>query len=329
MSIRFRARNDGHDGSKYDDEEKIMSKFKISKQSWDKIQNYSRYAWEEHGSEIGGFMIVQKRQDGNFEMSEPVILEQEITAGNTTITKEALGTYYNKTAMKHGTDNLHYCWWHSHHTMSAFWSGTDLKAIDQDKNDDWNCSLVVNLKGEYKFRVNTWNPIETFLDIPIEIEGVKQKKVPKQIINEVDKLCTKPVSIVTKQPTNTYASIWGGHNRTLQGTLFNDNKDQERVDLEAVYDNLLTDYLTDDDFDKFKKEVHDLNKRLKRNKSQLRVGQFDKQEMLDTVINLATADSYIYAVGTDWTVEDVVESASDMVDVNSYMMRGVKDGYSR
>ena len=103
--------------------------FKISKGDWDKVINYSQYAWDSEKSEIGGYMIVQRdMKTGDFVMSDPVILEQVITAGNTVIDKDALAKYLMKTAMKHGTD-IYYCWWHSHHTMNAFWSGTDLNAI--------------------------------------------------------------------------------------------------------------------------------------------------------------------------------------------------------
>ena len=291
-----------------------MSKFIISKKSWDKIQNYSKYAWEEHGSEIGGFMIVNKDKNGNYEMSEPVILEQEISAGNTTITKQALASYYCKTAIENKTDNLHYCWWHSHHTMSAFWSGTDLTAIEQDKNDDWSCSLVVNLKGEYKFRVSHWQPIETFKDIEITIQDV-EKKVPKAIASEVDKLCTKETTIVTKTPLlNQVNKSWDNtlwYDRTRlssQVSIFHDEKDAERVDVEAKYDDLLTDYIYSDDFSSFKKNVKKLNQHLIKQKSELRVGSINNKEMLDSIINVVDADQYIYTKGQKWNVKEVINN---------------------
>jgi hypothetical protein len=304
-----------------------MSEFSISKKNWDKIQNYSRYAWEEHKSEIGGFMVVKKRKDGSFEMFEPVILEQEITAGNTIITKNALASYYNKTAMKHGTDNLHYCWWHSHHTMSAFWSGTDLTAIDLEKNNDWSCALVVNLRGEYKFRVNHWEPIETFKDIDIEIEGIKTKKVPKAIVNEVEELCTKPKKIVssfwnggqtslmdTRHYTNSWNTgiesnqipVFADFNTTLEEELESE-RDLEMIQIEAKYDNILTDYITDDDFERFKANVNSLNNTLVKDKSQLRVGAVRTQEMLDIIINIIDADAYIYRVGSEWDINSVFD----------------------
>tara|TARA_R110002051_G_scaffold325826_1_gene431757 strand:+ start:2839 stop:3783 length:945 start_codon:yes stop_codon:yes gene_type:complete len=306
-----------------------MNEFKISNKNWNKIQNYSRYAWDEHESEIGGFMTVHKRPDGNFEISEPVILEQEITAGNTIITKNALASYYNKTAMKHGTDNLHYCWWHSHHTMAAFWSGTDLTAIDLERNDDWSCALVVNLRGEYKFRVNHWQPIEAFKDIDIEIEGVKEKKVPKAIIKEVEELCTKPIPIVptiAQWPVKN-VGFWNGGGETTaynnsfmrmndqrQLNVFADDKDHEITQLEAKYDNILTDYITDDDFDRLKAKVKSLNNSLEKNNSQLRIGEVTSQSMLDTIINVVDVDSYIYRVGSEWDLMNVFDKYGDLLN---------------
>ena len=32
--------------------------FKISNNDWKKVINYSKYAWDELGSEIGGYMVV-------------------------------------------------------------------------------------------------------------------------------------------------------------------------------------------------------------------------------------------------------------------------------
>ena len=37
---------------------------------------------------------------------------------------EKLAIHYSKMIGKHG-NNVRHCWWHSHHTMGAFWSGTD------------------------------------------------------------------------------------------------------------------------------------------------------------------------------------------------------------
>ena len=66
-----------------------MSKFVMNQDDWNTIQQYSRYAYDEHGSEIGGYMLV-KEVDNKFVFTDPVILEQEICASNTEITSPTL-----------------------------------------------------------------------------------------------------------------------------------------------------------------------------------------------------------------------------------------------
>lgn len=310
-----------------------MSAFNISNKDWNKLQNYSRYAWDEHQAEIGGFLVVQRRKDGTFIMHDPVILEQEITASNTTITKQALAKYFIKTAMKYGTDDLHYCWWHSHHTMDAFWSGTDLTAIKQGKNNDWSCSLVVNLKGEYLFRINQWEPIELFKDIEIGIEGIKEKKVPKAIVKEVEELCSKPVvSILNSLKKTSWKSVHDTRNYNinnldeLQTKLFNDSfekvsiiegelLDAEIVQLEASFDNILTDYINDDDFMLYKLKVKSINSRLCDDESELRLGIITEKSILDSIINHADANDYIYRLGQPykWDEQTLVRDYSFML----------------
>jgi proteasome lid subunit RPN8/RPN11 len=277
--------------------------FKISNNDWKKVINYSKYAWDEHGSEIGGYMVVIKEDDG-FVMKEPVILEQEISAGNTVIKKEALAKYQQKAAMEHGTD-VYFCWWHSHHTMQAFWSGTDLAAIQQSKYSDASFSLVVNLKEEYLFRVSIWEPVEVHVDVDIRIEG--KDDVPKYIVNDVESLCSKPepIKIVkSKQPTWQY----GGYYPNKQTVLdLGQGKDDELTNVEADVDNILLDYITSNmDYKGYKASVKKLNKKLEQNDSQLRVGIIS-EDNIDEVIHFADAESYIYRVGMSFDETAVLE----------------------
>lgn len=281
--------------------------FKISKNDWNKVINYSKYAWDEHGSEIGGYMVVIK-EDDEFIIKEPVILEQEISAGNTVIKKEALAKYQQKAAMEYGTD-VYFCWWHSHHTMNAFWSGTDLNAIQQSKHSDVSFSLVVNLKEEYLFRVSIWEPVEVHVDVEIEIEG--KDDIPKYIINDVESLCSKPkpVSIVkTGKSKYEYGGYGLSYPDKMQTVLDLDTKSQdtELVNLEAKLDNILLDYMDKDDYKKYKSKVKKLNKSLEADGSQLRVG-IVSEENIDVVVHSADADSYIHPVGIPFDEEAILE----------------------
>ena len=178
--------------------------FYITQKSWDKILGYAEEAYDTEKSEIGGMSVMVEDKDGDWELQDPVILKQEISSGNTVLEKDALAIYYTKKGKKMGKKNFRFCWWHSHHTMSAFWSGTDKTAIDEFNEGDFSFALVVNLKGEYKFRVSMWKPFEVHEDVDLEISGIANR-CTKKMKKEVEDLCSKPVSTYGSwKKDNTY-----------------------------------------------------------------------------------------------------------------------------
>jgi len=175
--------------------------FYITQKDWKKVIDYAQASYDEFKSEIGGFLIATKDKDGDIILSTPEILEQEVTGGTTEMEKVAVADYYVKSAMKYGKD-VRFVWWHSHANMSAFWSGTDTNTMKEYKNDDWSAFLVVNIRGEYKFRICIWNPIIAHEDIELHILDAKPKAVPKSIKDSVSKLCNKPVTVMTNYMKN-------------------------------------------------------------------------------------------------------------------------------
>ena len=177
--------------------------FYVSEKNWNKILGYAEEAYETEKSEIGGMSVMVKDKDGDWELQNPVILQQEISAGNTILDKDALAVYYTKQAKKMGKKEFRFCWWHSHHTMDAFWSGTDLIAIDEYSDGDFSFALVINLKQEYKFRVSVWNPVTAHQDVELEI--MRSAKCNKHMRKEVENLCSKRAySYSWKKPGSSY-----------------------------------------------------------------------------------------------------------------------------
>ena len=164
--------------------------FSIQEKAWNKVINYAASAYNQFKSEIGGMMVAIEDEAGDWELLDPVIMKQRITPSNTHLDQEELAAYYTKAAMKYKKYNFRFCWWHSHHTMGAFWSGTDTDTIDEFNDGDFSFALVVNLKEEYKFRVSIWKPLEAHKDVELNII-TKEKKVPKSIDKEVEALCDK------------------------------------------------------------------------------------------------------------------------------------------
>ena len=227
-----------------------MNKFYIRRMIWNKIIDYARIAYDEFKSEIGGMAIIYRKKDSdNWSIERPVILKQEISGSNTSIDKEHLARYYTKEAtyMQENYPELEYrfLWWHSHHKMAAFWSGTDHKAIEEFSVGDVSFALVVNLDQDYKFRVSLWNPITVAQDVDLNIIDEKNKDLSKEMIKEVKDLCEE-------ESTHTHMN-----NAYLRGLkrkggipvagdrlyLWQDDTHEEEVLHMASYDPVLTEVI--------------------------------------------------------------------------------------
>ena len=187
-------------------------KFIISEDAWNILQQYAKIAYDKDKNEISGMLCVRKVNHPAtntlvWELFDPVILKQENTGTTTELDKDALTDFYVKTAMVHGED-IRFCWWHSHHTMGAFWSGTDVKEINAWKNDSWSLALVINLFEEYCLNVSTWDPLEHSEDVPLEIIRTMPKPTTKQI-KEYEELCDKsePIVATNHNWTSNYKQI--------------------------------------------------------------------------------------------------------------------------
>ena len=166
--------------------------FYTSEANWQKLHDYAQVAYDKHKSEIGGMLVAVEDKDGDWILEDPVILKQEISHSNCVLDKDALAIYYTKAGVKHKDSNFRFVWWHSHHTMDAFWSGTDLTAIKEYSDGDFSFALVINLKGKHIFRVSSWKPFEMHVDTKVELLDGEERKIPKRILNDVEKYCTKP-----------------------------------------------------------------------------------------------------------------------------------------
>ena len=125
----------------------------IMPKAWDKIINYAKAAYDEYKTEIGGMALIYKSKKGDWIVDRPCIIKQEVSSTNTALDKNELAKYYTKEHMfmekNHKDVEYRFLWWHSHHTMGAFWSGTDLSTIEEYSDGDIGFALVVNLKEEY------------------------------------------------------------------------------------------------------------------------------------------------------------------------------------
>ena len=170
----------------------------IEEKSWNKLLNYAKSAVEEFSAEIGGMALLEQDDEGDWWITDPVILKQEVTGANCELDAEELSKYYTTHAMK--DRDIRFVWWHSHAEMKAFWSGTDISTMKSDQSSDWSIALVINVKGEYKLRINWISPVKHVEDVELQIVG---KSIPKYITKEVVELCSKPITNIAKYNKNT------------------------------------------------------------------------------------------------------------------------------
>jgi hypothetical protein len=167
-----------------------------------KIVSYAQAAYDEHKAEIGGMAVCVKLEDNEWRIESPVILKQEITGSTCTLDKDELAAYYVDThaSKKYKNKDYRFIWWHSHHMMDSFWSGTDLNAIDEYSDGDLSFALVVNLKGKYLVRASAWD-LGMHLDMELGIVEA-QSSVSDKVLNEVNEKCSTRKAISSYKPVN-------------------------------------------------------------------------------------------------------------------------------
>ena len=274
--------------------------FYISQKDWKKVIDYSKASYDQFDAEIGGFMIAKKNKDGDIIISDPEILKQEVTGGTTVMEKESVADYYVKCAQKYGAD-VRFVWWHSHANMGAFWSGTDTNTMEEYSSGDWSAFLVVNIRGEYKFRVCVWNPIEAYKDIELNVLGTKIKRIPKAIKESVSKLCSKPTytsSVITDSNqlsmySSHYDDPWGGrysHYSYPSGTAIEKKipsllkKSKDFMDTLDFIDGINELYVEGEaTYKDWLNNVKDWNKDLKKAKLNYSIFEYTESELHDKV----------------------------------------------
>ena len=173
--------------------------YNVEYKDWRKIQGYARSAHKLFGgAEIGGMAVMEEVEKGEWWLKDPIILKQEVTGGTCSLDQEELANYYTSAAIKRKKNKNRYrfLWWHSHHTMGAFWSGTDDKAIDEFSDGDISFALVVSWKvhpDEHILRISQWDPEEHHTDTEFDIVNKPEyNHIAKSIVTEVEEKCEKP-----------------------------------------------------------------------------------------------------------------------------------------
>ena len=240
----------------------------INKKDWNKIINYARCSSDKWGTEIGGMAVTIQDKDGDWQIKDPVIMKQEVSAALCELDKTELATYYSKMEMKYKKNNMRFCWWHSHAEMQAFWSGTDTNTIDEYSDGDLSFALVVNVKEEYKCRVSVWKPFTMHEDVELNIvsKANDKFKIPRKIETEVVEACSVPKYRHTHTKNSYQRTFWGE----------TDKKDrlisEAWVQLIDKVDDVNSKFICGEiQYDKYAKQIKELNELCKKNDIPLNV----------------------------------------------------------
>lgn len=246
--------------------------FYIKEKTWNKIISWAQLAYDEDKNEISGLLVLKEDKEGNWELIEPDILKQKNTSTLTVLDKDAITEWVMKKGIKHGS-KIRYCWWHSHHMMSANWSGTDDKEIEAWNQSDWSVALLVNLKDDYKLRVSYWDPIEMHEDVELEIIRPAMPKYTDAMKKKYAELCEDDSVINTwdksKIKNDNQISLYNGFTVSQQKMLtlaeHVESKDEDQFDTCIEKIEALRQEFCDGEKNTqaYHKEIDKLNKNLK------------------------------------------------------------------
>ena len=176
----------------------------IEFKDWKKINGYAKAAHELfNGAEIGGMAVMEEVKRGEWWLKDPAILKQTVTGGTCSLDKEDLANYYTTAAIKRkkSKNRYRFLWWHSHHTMGAFWSTTDDIAIKEFNGGDFSFALVVSWAkdpDEHILRISYWDPEESHIDTEFTIVNQPGNNISKAILKEVEDKCDRGLIVANK-----------------------------------------------------------------------------------------------------------------------------------
>lgn len=133
--------------------------------------------------EVSGLGKTSLTPDGDIYVSDIIIPPQEVSGGGTDIDGDMVLTVTELLAKKGEKLSDWRLWWHSHNTMSAFFSSTDNDTIeDYAEMVDWAAGLVVNVKGERKAKIVMARPFA----LEFETEAINTVEEDSRIKEWVD-----------------------------------------------------------------------------------------------------------------------------------------------
>ena len=178
--------------SNNDDKKEVKVKYGLVVTLQDKFKEKIDWISSHYDKEVNGFITGTIEKD-SIVLEDLLIPYQEADSGSCEVTGENIvklrKEYKEKCKGIIGE-------WHSHHSMSAFWSGDDERVINDFSEPRETSIFIVSSKGNHLIRVELRKPFKISLDnLPYEVEAT-ESKVGKEMTKEIDKKVTVSVTNV-------------------------------------------------------------------------------------------------------------------------------------
>lgn len=170
---------------------------------YNKLMTYTRLV----DDEITGLGLVEKIGKWTFKITDVYLLDQIVSRAQCEIKPNSLVDLMDRLVKEGKNPSMLRLWWHSHNTMGANWSTTDVETGKKFAGTEYLVSIVTTHSGEMKARLNIFTPLELIIDnIPVLVS------YPAQDNTSLIESCRQEVAEMVKKevyPISSYG--WGGH----------------------------------------------------------------------------------------------------------------------
>lgn len=143
----------------------MVYKLEIELDAYQRLQAYANAV----KGEIGGLgRVTLDAKAGVFTLTEVFLLEQTASGAECELSAEGVAKLYTD-LLEEGKDvDDIKLWWHSHSDMKSFFSGTDVKTMNEWPGD-WLVGLVINKESELEARYQIQKPLILYISLETEV----------------------------------------------------------------------------------------------------------------------------------------------------------------
>lgn len=134
------------------------------------------------------------RSGNDFYVIDVFLIEQNVTAGNAEMDREAVGRYMHSLYQADRGDELEnvYFQWHSHVNFQAIFSPTDLELITAWAAGQFLISMVINKQGDNSTRLDIYDPVRMAYAIRPWVVVSRSTALIRQCQQDFDALVSTP-----------------------------------------------------------------------------------------------------------------------------------------